>query len=332
MIFRLSAFAAALLITFGARAETDHVRLSHGYSSSYLAMMIVRDQHLLEKHAAAAGLGKIETTWQALDGGNVINDAMLAGSLDIAGIGVPGFITLWSKTRGIPKSEVIGISAISGGALWLNTNNPNVHSLRDFTAEDKIAVPGIKTSFAAVALQMAAAKEFGPDGYGKLDPITVGLPHPDAATALMSGSGGITAHVASPPFSQLEVTSPKVHRVLDTMDVFGPLTILMSMTPKAFATANPKLMEAMLAATDEAVAFIAAHKPEAAATYVRTMGGKTPASDIQKVLEDPESGFSTTPNGTMQYARFLAHAGTIKTIPAAWTDLFIAPLHGRAGN
>ena len=193
-------------------------------------------------------------------------------------------------------------------------------------------MPGIKTSFAAVALQMAAAKEFGPDGYGKLDPITVGLPHPDAATALMSGSGGITAHVASPPFSHLELTSPKVHRVLNTMDVFGPLTILMSMTPKVFATANPRLMEAMLAATDEAVAFIAAHKPEAAATYISIMGGKTPASDIQKVLEDPESGFSTTPNGAMQYARFLAHAGTIKTVPAAWTDMFIAPLHGRAGN
>ena len=295
-------------------------------------MMIIRDQHLLEKHAAAMGLGKIETTWQTLDGGNVINDAMLAGSLDIASLGVPGFITLWSKTQAIPSAAVIGISAISGGALWLNTNNPNVHALRDFTDKDRIAVPGIKTSFAAVALQMAAAKEFGPDGYGKLDPITVGLPHPDAATALMAGGTGISAHMASPPFSQLELTSPKVHRVLDTMDVFGPLSILMTMTPKSFATANPKLMEAMLAATDEAVGFIAAHKKEAAETYVRVMGAKTPAAEIQKILEDPESGFSTTPAGTMQYARFLAHAGVIKTEPTAWTDMFIAPLHARAGN
>ena len=88
----------------------------------------------------------------------------------------------------------------------------------------------------------------------------------------------------------------------------------------------------MLAATDEAVGFIAAHKKEAAETYVRVMGAKTPAAEIQKILEDPESGFSTTPAGTMQYARFLAHAGVIKTEPTAWTDMFIAPLHARAGN
>ena len=73
-------------------------------------------------------------------------------------IGVPGFITLWSKAHGIPRSAVIGVSAISGGAMWLNTNNPNIHSLRDFTAKDKIAMPGIKTSFAAIALEMAVAR------------------------------------------------------------------------------------------------------------------------------------------------------------------------------
>ena len=29
----------------------------------------------------------------------VINDAMLSGALDIAGIGVPGFLTLWAKAK-----------------------------------------------------------------------------------------------------------------------------------------------------------------------------------------------------------------------------------------
>lgn len=328
----LPVLLAMLLASSSAGAETDHIRLSHGYSSSYLALMIVRDRHLLEKHVEAMGLGKVDVSWQTLDGGNVINDAILAGSVDVAGIGVPGFITLWSKARGIPRSEVIGVSAISGGAMWLNTNKPNIHTLRDFTDKDRIALPGIKTSFAAIALEMAVAKEFGMDQYARLDPLTVGMPHPDAAIALLGGKSEITAHMASPPFSNQEVADPKIHRVFDTMDVFGPLTILMTMASKPFADANPRLMVALIGATDEAVAFIGTHKRDAAETYVRVMHAKTPVEDLLKVLEDPEAIYSTTPAGTMQYAQFLAHAGTIKVVPKAWTDLFVAPLHDRAGN
>ena len=328
----LPALLGAILTTGAAHAETAVVRLSHGYSSSYLPLMIVRDQHLLEKHAASLGLGDVRTEWQALDGGNVINDAMLAGSLDAAGIGVPGFVTLWSKTHAIPKSGVIGVSAIAGGAMWLNTNNPALHSLRDFTDKDKIALPGIKTSFAAIALEMAAAKEFGIDDYARLDPLTVGLPHPDAMTALLAGGTGIDTHFASPPFSQRELENPKIHRVLDTMDVFGPLTILMTMASKPFADANPKTIQALLDATDEAIGWLGSHKREAAETYVRVMASKTPVDEVLKVLEDPEQVYSATPHGAMQYARFLAHAGTIKYEPKAWTEMFVAPLQGRDGN
>jgi NitT/TauT family transport system substrate-binding protein len=163
---------------------------------------------------------------------------------------------------------VIGVSAISGGAMWLNINNPNIHSLRDFTAKDKIALHGIKTSFAAVALEMAVAKEFGIENYARLDPLTVGMPHLDAAIALIGGKSEITAHMASPPFSNRELASPNIHRVFDMMDVFGPLTILMTMASKPFADANPETMEALIAATDVAVGFIATHKREAAETYM----------------------------------------------------------------
>jgi NitT/TauT family transport system substrate-binding protein len=331
-IVRWFLIVCSLLISAGARAEADHIRISHGYSSSYLALMIVRDQHLLEKHAAAMGLGKIDVTWQTLDGGNVINDAMLAGSLDVAGIGVPGFITLWSKAHGIPRSQVIGVSAISGGAMWLNTNNPNIHSLRDFTAKDKIALPGIKTSFAAIALEMAAAKEFGIENYARLDPFTVAMAHPDAAIALIGGKSEITAHMASPPFSNREVASPGIHRVVDTMDVFGPLTILMAMASKPYADANPKTLEALVAATDEAVGFIATHKREAAETYVRVMQVKTPVDEVLNILEDPEAVYSTTPTGAMEYARFLFQTGTIKYAPTAWTDMFIPAVHDKHGS
>ena len=158
------------------------------------------------------------------------------------------------------------------------------------------------------------------------------MPHPDAAIALMGGKSEITAHMASPPFSNQELENPKIHRVIDTMDVFGPLTILMTMSSKPFADANPKTMEALIAATDEAVAFIGAHKKEAAETYIRVMHSKTPEDKILQILENPEAIYSTTPTGTMEYANFLARTGTIKFAPKTWTDMFIVPTHAKPGN
>src|SRR5262249_24343621 len=154
---------------------------------------IMEKQGLVEKHAAAAGLGDVKVTYRAIDGGNVINDAMLSGALDIASIGVPGFLTLWDQARSMPQAEVMGLGAVGSGSAWLVTRNPNVKTLADFTEKDRIAVPGIKTSYVAVVLQMAAAQQFGFENYAKLDHLTVGLPHPDALAAMLSGKTEITA-------------------------------------------------------------------------------------------------------------------------------------------
>lgn len=36
---------------------------------------------------------------------------MMAGTLDFAGTGAPGFVTLWSKAKGIPNVEVVAFRA-----------------------------------------------------------------------------------------------------------------------------------------------------------------------------------------------------------------------------
>ncbi len=325
---------AAAAAPFGPRiaaAEVSALRVSYGYSTGYLPLMIMRDQHLIEIHAAKAGLGTVTVEWQVLDGGNNINDAMLAGALDIAGLGVPGYLVLRDRTRG-RKQEVIGISALTSGALWLNTINPRIKSLADYTPNDRIALPGIKTSYAAVVLQMAAAKQFGIENYAKLDPLTVGMPHPEAYAAMMSGKTEITSHMASAPFSYLELKNPAVHRVLTTRDVIGAMSILMTMTPRQFADANPGLIKAFLAAQEEANAFIAASHEAAAAVYTRQSQLKTPHDELLQVLADPENQFSVVPSGSLAYAQFLATTGTLKEKPAAWTDLFLPILQDRAGS
>ena len=53
--------------------------------------------------------------------------------------------------------------------LYLNTINPNVKTIKDFTEKDRIALPAVRVSMQAVILQMAAEKVFGEGQEHKLD-------------------------------------------------------------------------------------------------------------------------------------------------------------------
>jgi len=326
-------FTTMLVLSGGtARAETNELRISKGYGIHYLPLYVMEHEKLIEKTAAKAGLGDIKITWSVIDGGNNINDAMLAGTLDIAAIGTPGYLTLWAKAHGNPRLEVIGLCAIGAGSLYLNTRNPAIKTLADFTEHDKIALPGIKTSFAAVILEMAAAKEFGEENYAKLDPLTVGMPYPEALAALISGKTEIDAHVASPPFSYLELDHPEIHRVFNSVDVLGKMTVIMAYAPMSFYQKNPKLTAAFIAAEDQAAEMIARDKPWAAHLYNEMAAVKSSDDLVLRILNDPDTHFTATPEGVMTYADFMARVGTIKQKPARWSDVFVPELAERPGS
>ena len=89
---RVRMIAAVALLAFAtgpARAEVSEVRISHGFGVLYLPLMVMESEKLLEKQAKSAGLGEIKATYVVLDGGNVINDAMLSGALDVASAANP---------------------------------------------------------------------------------------------------------------------------------------------------------------------------------------------------------------------------------------------------
>ena len=178
----------------------------------------------------------------------------------------------------------------------------------------------------------AVAKEFGRENYAKLDPLTVGLPHPEGLVALTSGRTEITAHFTSPPFSYLELQNPNVHRVLNSVDVLGNITLDVVFAPRRFTDGNPKLTQAFLAALEEANALIARDKKLAAEIFASSSKVKVAVDETVKMLEDPDTRFSTTPTGIMDFAEFMNLAGSIKLKPASWKDLFIEPLHAKQGS
>jgi sulfonate transport system substrate-binding protein len=311
------------------RAETNQLRIAQQYGFSYLQLMVMQRDGLIEKHAKAAGLGDVKVTWAKFAAGNVMNDALLSGSLDIASGGVAPPIILWDKTRG--GLDVRMISAMVTAPLYLNTTNPNIRSVRDFTAADRIGLPAVKVSNQATILAMAAAQALGRDKADSLNPLTVSMSHPDGVAALANGS--ITAHFTAPPFQDIELADPRVHRVLSSYDVMkGPLTFTVLWTTARFRSDNPKLYRAFVDALDEATRSVNADKRAAAQLYVTQAKSKEPVDDVYRMISSPEIEFTLTPRQIGNYAQFMYDDGLIKHRPASWKDLFFDDIHALPGS
>jgi NitT/TauT family transport system substrate-binding protein len=328
-----SVLLAALLITTQltatARAEVKEVRLAKQYGLSYLSLIVMEEQKLIEKHAKKAGLGDIKVSWATFSSGSVMNDALLSGGVDYASGGVAPLLKLWDKTKG----EVKGVAAIDSIPLYLNSNNPNVKSIKDLTDKDRIALPAVKVSIQAVTLQMAAAKLYGNNNYEKLDKLTVSMKHPDAQAALLSPKSEITAHFASPPFMFQELKDPRVHTIVNSFDLLGgPHTFDVVWAHGKFHDANPKTYAAVLAALEEAITFINTNKRGAAELYVKASKTKEPVDVIYGYLTKEPLSYTTTPLNITKYSDFMHQTGSIKNKPKSWKDLFFANIHGKQGS
>jgi NitT/TauT family transport system substrate-binding protein len=313
-----------------AGAELAEIKVAQQYGISYLPLMIMEDQKLIEKHAKAAGVD-VKVEWPKFGGGNAMNDALLSNSLQIASGGVGPLLTLWSRTKG--NIEVKAIGALNSMPLLLNTRNPNVQSIKDFTDKDRIAMPAVKISIQAVTLQMAAEKVFGPGQQNRLDAITVGMAHPDAQAALLSGASEIDAHFGSPPFQYQQLSRPGIHTVLNSYDVLGgPATFNVVWTTAKFRAENPKLYDAFVKALAEATDTINRDHRAAAETYLRLSRDKDSVDEILKMLNDPLIVYTQTPQNIMKYADFMAKTGSIKVKPDSWRDLFFPNVHNTSGS
>jgi NitT/TauT family transport system substrate-binding protein len=320
-----------LLSAAPALAETSEVHCAQQYGLSYLALMLMEDQKLIEKHAKQQGLPDVKATWAKLGGPGAMNDALLSGGLDFGTGGVPSLITLWAKTKGSPL-EVRGVGALNDMPVELITSNPKVKSLRDFTEKDKIAVTTVKISTQALLLEMAVAKEFGEKEYEKLDSLTVSMSHPDAAAALLSGSGSITAHFSAPPFTYQE-KAKGLRPVIDNYEILGgPATFNVVWSTKRFRDQNPKAYAAFVAAFQEATDQINKNKGAAAETYKRMSGTTESIEELVKELNDPKVSFTLEPHRLMVTAAFMHKIGRVKTKPSSWKDLFFENVHHLAGN
>lgn len=326
--------AAAVALSAGsgpARAEVGEVTVAQQYGVSFLPLMWMEHNQLIEKQAKAQGI-ELKTRWAKLAGPAAINDALLSGSVNFSAVGAPSLITLWGKTKG--NIGVMGVSAVTTYPLSLNVRNPNVRSFKDFTEKDKIAVPAVKVSTQAIMLQMAAEKTFGEGNHYRLDPLTVTLSHPDGMAALMSNTGGVNAHFTSSPFHEQEMKIPGVHTLTTSYEILGGrATALVIVATSKFRDANPKAYKAFLGALKEAIDAINKDKKAAAARYLEWANDrKSTLEDVTAAISNPDYAFTLVPEKVFKTAQFMGKIGSIKDVPARWQDLFFPEIHNLPGN
>ncbi|MEA2875357.1 MAG: sulfonate transport system substrate-binding protein [Hyphomicrobiales bacterium] len=331
------AVAAALLLISAlapllAHAEVGVVKIPKGAGGvGFLPLVVMEEKKLVEQEAQKMGL-KLGAEYIKFGGPSVVNDMLLSGAAHFAPAGPPAFITIWDKTAA--NMKVRGVAAMTSIPMYLNTNAPHLKSLKDLTANDKIAVTAVKVSIPAIIMQMAALKEFGKADYAHYDPYTVSLTHPDGVTMLLAGKSEITAHFTSPPFHQRERKDPRIRTITTSNEIMGgPSTFTMLYSPAKFYDENPKAYVAVLSALRAAIAFINADRRAAAEVYLQSEEGKGwKMDDLMEVLNDPDIRFTTSPENLMTYANFMADVGSIKNRPKAWQDMFFSDIHGVKGN
>lgn len=326
---------ATLITAFSAPARAEVSEVVTGYQNglTYLPLMVMQEKKLVEKHAAAAGLKDLKAEWRVFSGPAPINDGFLSGGVHFGAVGTPSVVTLWAKTKSSLGVRMVG--SLSCMPMLLSTNKPEIKTIKDFTDKDRIATPSVKVGVQSVTLQMAAAQAFGDKDFDKLDKLTVGMGHPEAFTALMSGKSEIVAHFGGPPFQELELEQGggKVHTVLKSYDVLGgKATFVAVVATDKFRLANPRVYAAYVAAFAEASDFINKDRAGAAEIYLKISQQKIDTKLLAKILADPDYVYDLTPSNVLKYADFMYKVGTIKEKAASWKDLAHPNLHDRSGS
>ena len=327
----IAAAVAAVTLGFSAGAHAEgQIRIAQQFGIGYLILDVVQDQKLIEKYGKQQGVD-IKVEWNSISGATAMNEALLAGALDVVSAGVPPMLTLWDRTRG--RQNVKAIASLGSMPNYLLSNNPKVKTLQDLSDKDRIAVPAAGVGYQSRTLQIETARVFGKADYKRFDNISVSLSHPDATVALISGGSEINTHFSSPPFQYQALENKNVHKIISSYDILGgPATFNVLYTTQKFHDDNPKTYKAFYNALVEAAQFIRANKAKAADTFIRVQKSKLAPEFVRKIVEDPEIDFTVSPQRSYVYADKLHDIGVLKNRAASWRDYFFEEAYAQPGS
>ncbi|MDI3548070.1 MAG: sulfonate transport system substrate-binding protein [Halanaerobiales bacterium] len=301
-----------ILLLSGCKKEVENrISIAEQYGLAYAPLQIMKAKGFLEKN-----LPGIEVNWEQLGNTAAIREAMLAGKLDIGFMAIPPFLIAWDKGM---KWKII--SGLSISPLGLVTYRDDIKSIRDFSPEDRIALPQ-PGSIQHILLSMACEREFS--NPRKLDDLLVTMAHPDGMNALLSRKE-ITAHFTSPPYIFKELKDGKMHQILSGKEAMGKeFTFIVGAATEKFYDNNPRVYKAFVSSLREAIDFINDHPEEAAAILATEYN--LPEEEVLKYITWPGMKYTPVIKGLDEFAHFLKKNNYISKIYASreeviWEDV-----------
>jgi ABC-type nitrate/sulfonate/bicarbonate transport system substrate-binding protein len=325
----LSAPAIILGTAKPARATEGSIHIVRQPGMGHLPLTLMTELKLLEKHLKAAGIDNPDFSMRVVSGSTATTDAVLSGNADMTSGALTSVLPLWDKTKG----KYQALCAITSQPMQLDTVKPDIKSIADFTENDRIGLPGIKTSYHAIVLQMEAARIWGIDQYAHLDHLTVFIAPPDGVIAMLSGNSQISAHFTSAPFIYQEREGGKVHTILNSYDVLGgPHVFGTIWGPTAYFENNPTTIKALMAALQEVMDLRKNDPRGMAQTYIKADNLKLPLDFVEKMLRDPQNFFELAPRNSMKFGEFQNKIGLVKTKVSSWKDYYAKAAHDLQGS
>ncbi len=320
-LHHLSGVLAALCLLSGQAVAQELVRIGIGSGLAFLPAYICDDLDLIEKYGKQAHLD-LKASFPRFTEAGLLEEALAAGTIDIAPFGTAPLLADWEKTRDSPR-QLLAVSGMTTLSPVLLTNRANVQALADFGKGDRIAIP-TATAPQLYLLQMQSEKLFGK--YDKLRSQIVVMPHPQAAAALMAGGGSLAGYFSSPPFTEIALADERVHKVLSGADVIGgKASFLILAAPKAYIMAHAGAVEAVEKAMDEAARLIHDDPHHAAEIFlVREPSKSLDVTAFAAIIEDIKDEFGSPVNGVQAFADFMGRHGGLKAPPKSWKDI-VAP-------
>ncbi|MGX8774684.1 MAG: ABC transporter substrate-binding protein [Bacillota bacterium] len=296
--------------------EAAKLTIVQQYGMAYAPLKVIQEKGLIEKNYD----GEVEVDFQTLNSGASINDAFVAGDVDVGLMGVAPAIT-GSLNEGVPYKICTNVSA---QPHRLMTNDPSIKTLKDIGEQDQIALVNIG-SIQHILLAMAAKEQLG-DAHA-LDNNIAAMAHPDGMTALLNGS--VKCQLTTSPFvfKEAEVDGISEVEAIESVWPEGN-SFIVAVASTDLHDNNPELYEAVLAAFDDAIAFMN-DEPEAAAEML-CGDEEVDAATYLEWLNDPACSYSTNLTGVSTMAKFMTEEGFLEDVE--FSDISQLVYEGVEGN
>ncbi len=308
---------AAMAVSFtacGKKKASNELTIAYQSSIAYAPLLVMKEKKLIEKH-----YGKdVKIDWQELANGAAINEAFMAGALDIGNMGVGPAIS--GMMAGIPYKIFTGLSSQPYAVL---TNQADIKTLKDIKKDDIIAITGLGSQ-PHVLLAMAAKAELG--NAKALDANLQVLPNADGYTSIKSGA--VNCHMVISPYNFMEEKEDNIHEIEISKDVWpNGNTFIVGVASKKLYE-NTELYEAVNKALEEAMTFIK-ENPEETAKILAVGYPDASEEDILSWMADERSNYTTELQGVMELSNFMVEEGFLEKGPS---DISEITYEGVKGN